>query len=94
MIEELKKLQAATDDMKLITEIAERFGAENVSKMLFRKKIEDGIINNFHNADIYQLNMMRDKYRFQYYDEDVINKLVDKAIIKNTRLEKLKQLNK
>jgi hypothetical protein len=94
MKEELEKLQAIINEIELLTVITKRFGTENVNKMLIQKKIEDGIIENFHNAESYQLDMMKNNYRFQYYEEDVVNKLVDKAIIKNTRLKKLEQLSR
>jgi len=94
MKKELEKLKKACEEMELITKIAKKYGYSKVGEMMLQKKIEDSIISKFHTANLHQLNMMKDSYRFQYYDKDVVNKFVNNTIIKVTRLEKLKKIKK
>jgi len=89
----LKKLENACEELELIFELTEKYkNNEIVSQMLFNKKLEDGIIRKFGNASINQLKMMK-SYRFKYYGKEITDKLIDQAIIKNTRRTKLIRIN-
>jgi hypothetical protein len=88
----LKKLEKACVEMELISTLTEKYkNNEIVAQMLFNKKIEDGIIEKFGNASINQLKMMK-SYKFKYYGKEITDKLIDQAILKNTRRAKLLQI--
>lgn len=57
------------------------------------KNIEDGLLDNIHNANESQLNHMMSNYRFRYYTEYNTDKdLLKSEITKRLRDNKLKQL--
>ncbi len=59
----------------------------------YLKKIEDGLLDNIHNANESQLNHMISNYRFRYYTDYNIDKdLLKSEITKRLRDNKLKQL--
>jgi hypothetical protein len=65
---------------------------ELISEKLIYQKIEDEILNNLRNADLKWLNMLKNEYKWQYYGKDVTDKILDKAILRKTRLLKLIRL--
>lgn len=88
----LEKLEKVSEEMRLITEITEKYGCDRVGDMMLFKKIEDGIFSKLHTANLQQLNTMRNGYKFRYYDKEVAKELVDKAILQVTRRKKLEQI--
>jgi hypothetical protein len=91
----IKKLEKACEELELITELTEKYKDNKiVAEKLFYKKVEDGLLANLHNANLHQLNMMKNSYKFYYYnDKNITNKLIDTQIVKTTRKEKLKKIN-
>ena len=69
VIESLSKLSKQLDESLEITKRANKnFGGDYFQAEL-RKKIEDGILDNIHNATSDQLIRMWRNYRFMYYYE-------------------------
>lgn len=64
-----------------------------MKEMLIYKKIEDGILAKLHLAKLYQLNMLKKTYKFKYYSDETIDKLIENQIVKITRKEKLEKIN-
>lgn len=90
MDELIEKLKKSGEELQLITELTLKYKDNKiVSEMLFYKKLEDGILSKLSTANIFQLNMLKNSYKFKYYDEKMTNKLIDIAILKNTRKLKL-----
>jgi hypothetical protein len=94
MEELIERLKKTCEDIELITELTLKYNdAKVVSDMLLYKKIEDGILSNLHTANNEQLRILRNSYKFSYYGKEITDKLVDAAILKNSRREKLKKIN-
>jgi len=92
--EMLEKLSDSIKEMSEVVEVSKKYPKnKDVFGLLLDKKIEDGIIDNLHNANEYQLKRMKDWY-WKYYKEDkifshkpeerVVNR-IDRAIINNKR---------
>lgn len=91
LIEKLKKI---CDDMEVITELTKKYNDyTTISLMMVYKNIEDGIISNLHAASHEQLKTLMREYTFKYYDVNAVQKLIDSAIIKNSRRDKMKQIS-
>jgi len=89
----IERLKTICDDMELLTELTLKYKDNKVvGDMLMYKKIEDGIIEKFNLASEYQLNYMKDRYTFRYYDKEMMVKVIDAQIIKNSRRDKMKKL--
>jgi hypothetical protein len=95
MEEIVKDLEKACEELELLTEVTKRAhgDASRITELLLYKKIEDGYISNFHKANLYQLNLMKSSFRFRYYKDEVMRNLIDAAIVKVTRREKLKKID-
>lgn len=66
---------------------------EHVSRVNLSKRIEDGILDNIHNADNHQLNHILNSYQFRYYTDFNKNKeLLKREINKRLRSYKLNKL--
>jgi len=89
----IKSLEKSCEELELLNEVSKRAHGDSsrITELLFYKKVEDGYIANFHKATLYQLNMMK-SFRFRYYKDEDMRKLIDAAIIKVTRREKLNKL--
>jgi len=94
MKELLEKLKKSCEEMELISELTEKYKNNDivVEKLLF-KKIEDGILAKLNTASIYQLKTMKSGYKFHYYSQDEINKIIDLQVLKTIRLTKLEKIN-
>jgi len=91
LIEQLKK---SCDDLELISELTLKYkDIKVVGEMLFYKKLEEGILNKLMNANVHQLEIMKNSYKFRYYKDEYTDKLIDIAIINVTRKNKLNKLN-
>lgn len=55
------------------------------------KSIEDGILQSLHTAQLFQLKNIKN-FNFRYYDQEDVNKIIDKEIAKCIRREKLKKI--
>ena len=98
--EMLEKLSDTMSEMKEVVEVSEKYPDEDVYKKLLDKRIEDGIIENLHNASEKQLERMK-KWYWKYYKEDkmfshlpdekVSNK-IDETIIKKKREKKFERI--
>jgi hypothetical protein len=75
MIETLKEMQNVLSKSKS--------NVESISNTILYKNIEDGILNNIHNANNYQLNMIMNNYKFNYYTEFNYNRDLLKNEINN-----------
>jgi len=95
MEELINGLKKACEELELITEVSKRCqgDASRISEMLLWKKVEDGYIANFHKANLFQLNLMKTSYRFRYYKDEDMRKLIDAAIVKVTRRQKLEKID-
>ena len=81
--------------MELITELTLKYkDIKIVGDKLFQKHLEDGILSKLYNANLYQLHIMKNSYKFRYYSKDITDKLIDIAIKKVTRKQKLENINK
>lgn len=66
---------------------------EHVSRVNLSKRIEDGILDNIHNADNHQLNHILNSYQFRYYTDFNKNKeLLKSEITKRLRDNKLNKI--
>lgn len=93
--EQLKRLEKACEQMELITELTKKYkDIKVVSDMLFNKDVEDGILAKLDDANLQQLKTMKNGYPFRFYTKDVTDNLIDQAILRNIRREKLKKLSK
>ena len=91
----VERLEKCCTDMELISELTFKYrDLSVVSQKLLNKDIEDGILAKLGTANLYQLRMMKDSYRFRYYSKDVTDKLIDAAIVKVSRKEKLKKIDR
>jgi hypothetical protein len=89
------KLESMVKTLEEMTEVLDKSvsSREHVSGLMLSKKIEDGILDNIHNANESQLNHMISNYRFRYYTDYNIDKdLLKSEITKRLRDNKLKQL--
>jgi hypothetical protein len=92
------KLESMVKTLEEMTEVLDKSvsSREHVSGLMLSKKIEDGILDNIHNANESQLNHMIFNFRFRYYtyytDYNTDKDLLKSEIIKRLRDNKLKQL--
>jgi hypothetical protein len=94
MEELIEKLKKACDEMELITELTLKYkDIKVVGEKLLQKQIEDGYLANLCNANIHQLNMLKKHNYFRYYDKELTDKIIDSAILKLIRKEKLNKIN-
>lgn len=92
VIESLSKLSKQLEETLEITKRANKnFGGDYLQAEL-RKKIEDGILDNIHNATNDQLGRLARNYRFMYYyeynDDDVFLSEI-KRRLRDKKLEDL-----
>ena len=92
VIESLSKLSKQLEETIEITKRANKnFGGDYFQAEL-RKKIEDGILDNIHNATSDQLSRLARNYRFMYYyeynDDDVFLSEIKKKL-RDKKLEDL-----
>jgi hypothetical protein len=93
MEELIERLKKTCEDLELISELTLKYRDNRVvAQKLLYKKIEDGILSNLHNANEDQLRILRNDYRFMYYGKEITDKLIDSAILKNLRRDKLKRI--
>ena len=79
------------DEMTTILSKSKR--SENIGETIFYKNVEDGILNNIHNCDKYQLNIIMNSYKFRFYTEFNTNKeLLRNEITKRLRADKLDKI--
>ena len=91
LIESLKK---SCEEMELIIELTRKYNDNKVvADKLFNKKLEDGILAKLNTANLYQLKTMKNGYNFRYYDKSITDKLIDIAITKCIRKDKLNKIN-
>ena len=100
--ESLKLLSEKMSEITEIVEVTQKFtGLDDYSRLLIDKKIEDGILNNLHNASIKQLIFLRDNYYWSYYKEDVtfshkpekkIENILNSMILNKQRLDKFNRI--
>jgi hypothetical protein len=87
MEELIKRLEATCEELELINELTAKYkDIKVVGEKLFFKKLEDGILAKLHLANLTQLRLMRDSYKFRYYDKNITDKLID---MKPVEIEKL-----
>lgn len=89
--EALDKLCNSLDEFELTLSLLDKYeDLKVVSKKLLYKKIEDGILSNLHNAQIYQLEKLREYSGFfNYYNFNDIKPILDIAYNNAIRREKL-----
>lgn len=92
----LDKLCNSLDEFELTLILLDKYKDLNiVSKKLLYKKVEDGILSNLHNAQIYQLDELRKgSWFFNYYDFNDIKPILDIAYNNAIRREKLKNIER
>ena len=94
-LEELiSKLESQIEEIKLHTDILNRCNGDvqYANRMLLDKQFEDGMIKNFHNASEYQLNRLKSGYRWHYYTQEYVEKLIDVEILRKKREKKLNRI--
>ena len=90
----IKRLEETCEEMELITELTKKYRDNTVvSQMLIYKKIEDGILAKLGNAKIYQLKALKNGFRFRYYDKEMVDKLINIALSKRIRKDKLNNIS-
>lgn len=66
--EMLEKLSNAMKDMSEIVEVSQKYpNNKDIFGLLLDKRIEDGLINNLHNASEEQLKRLKEDYGWRYY---------------------------
>lgn len=91
----IKKLEKTCEKMELITELTKKYRDNKVvAEMLINKKIEDGILAKLHLASLTQLSMLKKTYKFRYYSNDMVTKLIENQVLKTKRKEKLQKIEK
>lgn len=99
MEELIERLKKSCEDLELISELTSKYRDNKVvANMLLNKKIEDGILCKLHTATIDQLQKLKSDfspfgYKFKYYDEKMIDRLIDTQILKTARKQKLDLIN-
>jgi len=91
----ITKLESQIEELKLHTDILIRCKGDvkYASRMLLDKQIEDGMINNFHNATEYQLDSLKSGYRWHYYNyNEYVSKLIDLELLRKKREKKLMRI--
>ena len=90
----IKSLEKQCEELELLTDVTKRChgNPDRISELLMYKALEDGYIANFHKANLYQLIVMKSSFSFRYYKDEDMQKLIDAAIVKVTRREKLNKL--
>lgn len=89
------KLKSMIKSLEEMTDILNKSVDTNdhVSRVNLFKRIEDGILDNIHNADNHQLNHILNSYQFRYYTDFNKNKeLLKREINKRLRSYKLNKL--
>lgn len=92
----LEKLSNTMKDMSEVVEVSQKYpNNKDIFVLLLDKKIEDGLINNLHNASEEQLKRMKNDYVWKYYKEDKIKiqNQIDKLILNKKREKKLERIN-
>lgn len=93
MKELISLLEKVSDDIRDITDVTKRskeIGVTTDVAFTF-KSIEDGILNNIHNATNEQINKLK-TYKFKYYHELNDDDILLAEIRKRLRDRKLKEL--
>jgi hypothetical protein len=89
----LKKLDSTVSQMEEDLEILRRGGLSNFTKTSVFKKVEDGILENIHNANKHQLRLMNSgNYKFQYYTEYNNRETLRKEIKRRLRIKQIGQI--
>jgi len=93
-LEKLREgLEARTKEFELIAELSKKYSEPKViAQKLFQKQVEDDIISKLHNASVLQLKTLKGSNFFRYYDQEDVNKLLDVAIKKRIRKDKLDKI--
>jgi len=89
------KLESMIKTLEEMTEVLDKSvsSKEHVSSIMLSKKIEDGLLDNIHNANESQLNHMISNYRFRYYtDYNTDKDLLKSEIVKRLRDIKLNKI--
>jgi 3-dehydroquinate dehydratase len=89
------KLESVIKTLEEMTEVLNKSvsSKEHVSSVMLSKKIEDGLLDNIHNANESQLNNIISNYRFRYYTEYNTDKdLLKSEITKRLRDNKLNKI--
>lgn len=89
-----KKLENLIEKVNDLKDLSERSKSErkDITTMSLHKKIEDGVLDNIHNANKSQLINFLKNYRFQYYTEYNDKELLKNEVNRRLRDNKLKQL--
>ena len=89
-----EKLIEMIDKINELKDLAERSNKSrrDTSTLFIYKGIEDGILDNIHNASKEQLVRFLRDYRFSYYTEYNDKQLLQSEINKRLRDNKLKQI--
>jgi hypothetical protein len=89
------KLESMIKTLEEMTEVLDKSvsSKEHVSSIMLSKKIEDGLLDNIHNANESQLDHMISNYRFRYYtDYNTDKDLLKSEIVKRLRDIKLNKI--
>jgi hypothetical protein len=89
-----ENLIKSIDKIKELKDLAERSNKSrrDTSTLFIHKGIEDGILDNIHNASKEQLVRFLRDYKFVYYTEYNDKQLLQSEINKRLRDNKLKQI--
>lgn len=88
------KLSSMINSLNELTEVLNKSKSkQDISMSFFYKNIEDGILDNIHDANQYQLNHMMNSYIFRFYTEFNTDKeLLRNEIQRRLRENKLEKL--
>lgn len=65
-------------EFELVSEFKSRFvKADADSRMISYKKKEDDILDGLCGAAVYMLRACKANYRYQYYEKEMVGKLID-----------------
>ena len=89
----IKDIENSIKKLDEIIEISSRPGNSYLEKAVW-KKVEDGILDNIHNADSFQLTKMLTTYKFRYYTEYNNKEVLRSEIQRRVRLNNLDKILK
>lgn len=92
MEQEIRSLESAIEKMQQLNDALKKRQGEPVGQMLMYKKIEDGMIENFHIMTDHQIKNLLRGFKFKWYKELNSQKVLEDAIKKAKRKDVLRSI--
>lgn len=90
------KMKKLSSDLVAINNLFNRnYRKSEMGEMLMYKQIEDGILNNLHKANKFQINQIKTGYmKWRYYTQEYVNNYIEVELLRITREKKLKRIER